>query len=369
VAGLASWALVGEPPAARDAARHRARLERAVVQRGGRRPRALAAHVDAGLAVRPQDRPPDLRGWSDRLVALAAAGTGFGRWAAVAAVVAVVAGAVVVGRVVTSRGTGDRPSPVRPALPPVGRVTLDAPSWPLDTGDRVVVKVEIDPALRVPGARLSVRARWRGGPVAAAPATDDAVTEPVVEVPVVTAEGAVARIDEFEVVLSDATGARARTTERRMLLVAPPLPAHPDCVGYEPAEVRAEGSVVRAGVAELAVLESAADAVALAEVARGADELCTAGTAADPPLHWWMKDDRLAPAPDRAPWRCTGYDPGGLRLQLEVGGVHGVRGNGDLVLLASFRAKADADLALAVARHYDRMCPVDGDPLSYTYWR
>jgi hypothetical protein len=46
-----------------------------------------------------------------------------------------------------------------------------------------------------------------------------------------------------------------------------------------------------------------------------------------------------------------------------------VRGEEGTTLLASFRAKADADLALAVARHYDRMCTVDADRRTYTYWR
>jgi hypothetical protein len=383
VGGLAAWVLLGAPPGALVDDDRRPRLDEALRQRGVPAPsaRRLARHIDGALAGRPADRPADLDRWGEALVALATAGPDRRRkLLALGLAVLLIAGAgVTAWRLADRSDPGGGPA----SAGPVGTITPDpAHAAPFDFGEPIPVAVDLSPTADPP-ARLSVQARTGGQPTPGAPPVETVISglhQAVSFTVAATADGAPVIVDEVLVRTLSPTGEPlAEQGAATHLVVAPPVPGPQRCTRYDPAAVTIEPVPpalyrVAAGRVELARVPSLSDAEQARDVARQADEVCLLG--ALPPVQYWRRNGRLvgelAPAAATGGGACPAYDP--ARLSLDAARSALLDGQDPLLLAGA----EDAPRAMAVARHYHRLCvlgksrsDIAADPLrpTFTYWQ
>jgi hypothetical protein len=394
IAGLAAWALLDDPPGALPGDDTVTRLEDALRRRAVPRPRRVARQLTRALAADPRDRPADAATWADGLATAVRPPPTGGRPVAALAlaavlVVLVAGGALATGRLTSGPTTDPTGAPPAPAPPPPGPraelVGADADPAAFDVGAPVKLSLRAD---AVPGlARLDVVPLAGDTPwtfadatVAPGPAGDHEVTLVVRAHPTRYPE----TMSGLLVRWLAADG--AELGEHRIPLAlrfAPPIPGAENCRRYEPATVAIEPDVTRwrlaaAGAVLLSNIGTRGDAEHLASVAAAADELCVIGPPDGRflPIQYWKRGGHLVgslpPAPARAGARCTPYDPAALTVQDDLSVAS--RGT-QLVILGD---RADADQALALARHHRRMCVVgrsmpestDGARLAaFTYWQ
>jgi hypothetical protein len=394
IAGLAAWAMLGDPPGALPGEDTVTRLEDALRRRAVPRPRRIARQLTRALAADPRDRPADPAAWADALAAAVRPRENRCRPVLAGAVAAVLlvlmaGGALAAGRLAGApQGSGDTGGTAVPAPPPGPRAELvgaDPDPAAADVGAPVTFTVRAE---EVPGtAHLDVVPLADDVPwtfaettVAPGPGGDHDVTLVARPHPTMYPE----TVTGLRVRWLSADGAVLGEHQIPVALrFAPPIPGTENCRRYEPPTVAIEPDMTRwrlvaGGEVLLSGIGSRGDAEHLASVAAAADELCVIGPPDGRflPIQYWKRGGRLLgalpPAPARAGARCTAYDPAALTVQDDLSVAS--RGT-QLVILGD---RADADRALALARHHRRMCVVgrsmpestDGARLAaFTYWQ
>jgi hypothetical protein len=272
---------------------------------------------------------------------------------------------------------------VRAGYRQMASVKFDHPLPPLDTGDTVVATIELDPQLAPPGSRVRVQAGHAGQTVRGAPPLEATVTGTPLSYSFTAQADRPVRLDVLRIEVTPSTGPEPRSIveEVRTDLGFAPRVTRPErCRQYDPMALALHDTTIFEHDTARFMAENENDATELLALARQGDELCMIGsTDADLPNAWyWRSRNRLLPPPPESAglpsWECSqGYDPTSLGLR----SVGDDRDTWELTTqnrgFLEFSSRNDAELALEVARHYNRLCAIglgnaNPDKIHH-YWR